>query len=33
VPVIDSLEGLSQDDKLNVFHNNAKKFFPLLKGV
>ncbi len=33
LPVIDSLETLTPEDKLNIFHHNARKFFPLLKEV
>lgn len=32
VPVVASLESLSETDKINVFHNNATKFFPLLRA-
>ncbi len=31
VPVIDRLEILSPEDKVKIFHTNAKKVFPLLK--
>ncbi len=31
VPVIDRLEILSHEDKVKIFHTNAKKVFPLLK--
>jgi predicted TIM-barrel fold metal-dependent hydrolase len=32
VPLIDRIEGLSAEDKLNIFHDNAKRVFPLLKA-
>jgi predicted TIM-barrel fold metal-dependent hydrolase len=31
VPVIDSFDFLTKEQKLDIFHNNARKFFPLLK--
>lgn len=32
VPVIDSIDFLSAEDKMNIFHNNAARVFPLLKA-
>jgi predicted TIM-barrel fold metal-dependent hydrolase len=31
IATIDAIECLSQDDKLKIFHHNARKVFPLLK--
>lgn len=31
VPVIDSIDFLSEQDKLNIFHHNIRRVFPLLK--
>jgi predicted TIM-barrel fold metal-dependent hydrolase len=33
LPVIDSLDFLSDEEKLDIVHNNAVAFFPLLAGV
>ena len=31
LPVIDGFSFLSDEDKLNIFHHNAQKFFPIMK--